>query len=90
MVKACSYQEHGEPAQILLNGKQPLQNLRLKVYQIQLIPGKDGADAVVTVREIIDEANCKRCDIRDTMYLIEPKVKVNGKVKFRYTIERPR
>lgn len=73
--------EHGEPAQILLNGKTASTKSEIKSGdQIQLIPGKDGADAVVTVREIIDEAAVKGVTIRDTMYLIEPKVKVNGKV----------
>lgn len=73
--------EHGQPAQILLNGNTASTKSEIKSGdQIQLIPGKDGADAVVTVREIIDEAAVKSVTIRDTMYLIEPKVKVNGKV----------
>ncbi|MGN7478036.1 cell division FtsA domain-containing protein [Solibacillus silvestris] len=73
--------EHGEPAQILLNGKSASTKSQIKNGdQVQLVPGKDGADAVVNVREIIDDAAVKSVTIDGTMYMIEPKVLVNGKI----------
>ena len=45
---------------------------------MELIEGRNGADAKVSVREIIDDAAVKTVTIRDTLHIIEPKVYVNG------------
>ena len=71
--------EHGQPAEILLNGE--VASTKTQIVNgdtIILVPGKDGAGATVTVREMIDEAAVKKVTIRETMYIIEPKVYVNG------------
>ena len=71
--------EHGQPAQIVLNGITASTKSQIKNGdQVQLIPGTDGADAVCSVRDIIDEAAVKTIMIRGTTYIIEPNVSVNG------------
>lgn len=73
--------EHGQPAQIVLNGEiASTKSLIKNGDQIQLIPGKDGTDASVTVGEIIDHASVKTVTIQDKQYTIEPKVLVNGNI----------
>ncbi|MEK4130909.1 cell division FtsA domain-containing protein [Solibacillus sp. FSL W8-0474] len=72
--------EHGQPAQIILNGEIASTKTQIKNGdKIQLIPGKDGADACATVRDIIDEAAVKKITIGEEKYIIEPKVIVNEK-----------
>ncbi|MBD8037534.1 cell division protein [Solibacillus sp. A46] len=72
--------EHGQPAQIVLNGEIASTKTLIKNGdKIQLIPGKDGADAYATVRDIIDEAAVKKITIGKEKYIIEPKVIVNEK-----------
>jgi cell division protein FtsA len=71
--------EHGEPARILLNGEEAsTKSLIVSGDKVELIEGRNGADAKVSVREIIDEAAVKTVTIRDTMFMIEPKVYVDG------------
>ncbi|WP_336046647.1 cell division FtsA domain-containing protein [Solibacillus ferritrahens] len=73
--------EHGQPAKIVLNGETASTKTQIKNGDIiQLIPGKDGADAYATVREIIDEAAVKKITIGKEKYIIEPKVIINEKV----------
>lgn len=73
--------EHGQAAQILVNGEPASTKSQIKSGdQIELIPGHDGADAKVTVREIIDGATVKSVTIQETLYKIEPKVYVNGNI----------
>ncbi|MEK3766790.1 cell division FtsA domain-containing protein [Solibacillus sp. FSL K6-4121] len=72
--------EHGQPAQIILNGEIASTKTQIKNGdKIQLIPGKDGADACATVRDIIDEAAVKKITIGEEKYIIEPKVIINEK-----------
>lgn len=73
--------EHGQPAQIILNGE----NASIKSHiqngdQIELIPGKDGTAASVTIGDIIDHASVKTVIIQEKQYTIEPKVFVNGQI----------
>ena len=73
--------EHGEPARILLNGEEAsTKSLIVSGDKVELMVGKNGADAKVNVREIIDDAAVKSVTIRDKMYMLEPKVYVNGKL----------
>ena len=72
--------EHGQPAQIIMNGEVASTKTQIKNDdKIQLIPGKDGADAYATVRDIIDEAAVKKITIGEEIYIIEPKVMINEK-----------
>lgn len=73
--------EHGQPAQIILNGENAsIKSLIKNGDQIELIPGKDGTGASVTIGEIIDLASLKTVTIEEKQYTIEPKVLVNGKI----------
>lgn len=73
--------EHGQAAQILVNGEAASTKSQIKSGdQIELVPGLDGADAKVSVREIIDGATTKSVTIQETLYKIEPKVYVNGNI----------
>lgn len=73
--------EHGQPAQIILNGEHAsIKSLIKNGDQIQLIPGKDGSGASVTIGEIIDHASVKIVTIQETQYTIGPKIFVNGKI----------
>lgn len=73
--------EHGQPAQIILNGEHgSIKSLIKNGDQIQLIPGKDGSGASVTIGEIIDHASVKIVTIQETQYTIGPKIFVNGKI----------
>ncbi|MFS0875767.1 pilus assembly protein PilM [Solibacillus isronensis] len=73
--------EHGQPAQIILNGENAsIKSLIKNGDQIELIPGKDGAGASVTVGDIIDHASVKTVTIQEKQYNVEPKVFVNGKI----------
>ena len=71
--------EHGQPARILLNGEEASTKSFIKSGdRIELIEGQDGKIAVVSVRDIVDDASIKSITIRETMYIVEPKVYVNG------------
>ncbi|MER2128556.1 cell division FtsA domain-containing protein [Solibacillus sp.] len=73
--------EHGQAAKILVNGEEASTKTQIKSGDIiELVAGLDGTDAKVTVREIIDEASVLSVTIRDTQYMIEPNVYVNGAV----------
>ena len=72
--------EHGHPARILLNGEEASTKSLIKNGdKIELIEGKDGATATVNVQDIVDSACVKTITIRDTIYVVEPKVMVNGR-----------
>lgn len=71
--------EHGQPARILLNGEEASTKSFIKSGdRIELIEGQDGKIAVVSVRDIVDDASIKSITIRETMYIVEPKVYVNS------------
>ncbi|MCP1145597.1 cell division protein FtsA [Lysinibacillus endophyticus] len=71
--------EHGQPATILVNGETAsTKTLIHHGDNISLIEGIDGVDAKATVRDIVDGASVKTVTIQGTMYIVEPKVKVNG------------
>ena len=71
--------EHGQPAQILLNGEAATTKTQIvNGDKVELVPGRNGVDASANVREIIDEAAVKTITIQDTTYKMEPKVYVNG------------
>ncbi len=73
--------EHGEAARILLNGEEASTKSQIKGGdKIELVAGKNGEDAKVNVREIIDAAAVKTITMQDTMYILEPKVYVNGEI----------
>ncbi|MEO4051903.1 pilus assembly protein PilM [Solibacillus sp. CAU 1738] len=70
--------EHGQPARILLNGEEASTKSLIKNGdKIELIEGKDGAAAIVNVRDIVDDALVKTVSIQGTMYIIEPKIYIN-------------
>ncbi|MFJ7736777.1 cell division protein FtsA [Lysinibacillus sp. NPDC097287] len=71
---------HGQPAQILVNG-QPASTKSViqSGATIQLIEGQDGQTATATVRDLIDGAAVKKVTLQDTMYVVEPKIVLNGK-----------
>lgn len=71
--------EHGQPATIFVNGqeattKTPIQNGDV----IELQEGKNGQDANVKIRDIVDSALIKSVTFQNTMYMLEPTVTVNG------------
>ncbi|RUL56511.1 pilus assembly protein PilM [Lysinibacillus antri] len=71
--------EHGQAATILVNGE--VGSTKTIIHHgdsISLIEGIDGTDAKATVRDIVDGASVKTVTICSTMYIVEPKVKVNG------------
>ena len=71
---------HGQPAQILVNG-QPASTKSIiqSGAAIQLIEGQDGQTATATVRDLIDGAAVKKVTLQQTMYVVEPKIILNGK-----------
>ena len=72
--------EHGQPAQILVNGQPASTKSVIQSGDaIQLIAGQDGQTATATVRDLIDEAAVKKVTLQDTKYVVEPKIIVNGK-----------
>ncbi|WP_107841291.1 cell division FtsA domain-containing protein [Metasolibacillus meyeri] len=73
--------EHGQPAQILLNGTPASTKSSIKSGDtITLVAGQNGRDATAVVRDIVDDALSKKVTINSTPYTIEPKVYVNTKV----------
>ncbi|MEC1177532.1 cell division FtsA domain-containing protein [Metasolibacillus meyeri] len=73
--------EHGQPAQILLNGTPTSTKSSIKSGDtITLVAGQNGRDATAVVRDIVDDALSKKVTINSTPYTIEPKVYVNTKV----------
>ncbi|MEG0258896.1 MAG: cell division protein, partial [Lysinibacillus sp.] len=71
--------EHGQPAQILLNGSPASTKSTIKTGDaISLIEGQNGQDADATIRDIIDGAAVKTVTIDGTKYIVEPKVYING------------
>ncbi|WPK10572.1 cell division FtsA domain-containing protein [Lysinibacillus louembei] len=73
--------EHGQPAQILLNGEPASTKSSIKNGDtITLIEGQNGRDATAIVRDIVDDALSKKVTINGTPYTVEPKVYVNTKL----------
>ena len=82
---------HGQPAQILVNGQ--LASTKTVVQSgdsIRLIEGQDGKTATASVRELIDEAAVKKVTLQDKMYVVEPKIIVNGKLSSIDTVLKDR
>ncbi|QCR33285.1 cell division protein FtsA [Lysinibacillus sp. SGAir0095] len=72
---------HGHPATILVNDEPASTKTAIKNGDvIILVEGRDGHEAKVTVRELVDDALFKKVTIQDTSYIIEPIVKVNNKI----------
>jgi len=72
---------HGEATTIYVNGQ--LASAKSIIQHgdvITLSEGKDGQDAKATLKDIIDSASIKSLTIQETVYEIEPEVKVNGKM----------
>lgn len=70
---------HGQPAQILVNGQPASTKSVIQSGDtIQLIEGQDGQTATATVRDLIDSAAVKKVTLQDTMYVVEPKIILNG------------
>ncbi|MER1986968.1 MAG: cell division FtsA domain-containing protein [Solibacillus sp.] len=83
--------EHGQAAQILVNGEEATTKTLIKSGdQIELIEGQNGADAIVTLRDIVDGATVKTITIRDTPYMVEPQVFVNGELSTLETVLKDR
>jgi len=73
--------EHGTPSQILLNGEEAsTKSLIRSGDNIQIIMGKDGEAAKVTVQDLLDAALFKRIMINDIAFSLEPKVFVNDNI----------
>lgn len=82
---------HGQPAQILVNGQ--VASTKTVVQSgdaIQLIEGQDGQTASASVRDLIDSAAVKKVTLQDTMYVVEPKIIVNGQPSSLDTILKDR
>lgn len=79
--------EHGQPATILVNGQEATTKTPIKNGDvIELQEGKDGQDANVKIRDIVDNALIKTVTFQDTMYMLEPTVTVNGE---KITLDTP-
>lgn len=71
--------EHGSPATILVNGQEASTKSKIQDGdEITIIPGEDGKDAHVTIRDIIDQASTKKINFNEQTYFVEPIVKLNG------------
>ncbi len=71
--------EHGQPATLHVNNEPANTKSLIKNGDvIHLIEGRDGANAQVTVRDLIDDASIKTVIIEGTMYMVEPLIQVNG------------
>lgn len=71
--------EHGQPANILVNGQVASTKTEIKNGDaITLIEGSNGKNASATIRDIVDNASIKTITIDDENYTIEPKVQVNN------------
>lgn len=71
--------EHGLPASLHVNKElASTKSLIRNNDVIDLIEGRDGANAKVTVRDLIDDAAIKTVTIDGTMYIVEPVIQVNG------------
>ncbi|MDN4493709.1 cell division protein FtsA [Ureibacillus aquaedulcis] len=70
---------HGHPARILVNGENASTKTKIKNGDvISLIEGRNGDDAMATVRDIVDEALIKNVTVQDMQYTVEPIVKINN------------
>lgn len=71
--------EHGNPASIFVNGESATTKTPIKHGdQIELVAGQDGKDAIVSIRDLIDDALVKNITIQDKPYTVEPKILLNG------------
>ena len=71
--------EHGTSSVILLNGnpassKDTISNGDM----INLIPGKDGKDASITIRELVDDMDTVHVSIDGVSVVLEPEIHING------------
>jgi cell division protein FtsA len=71
--------EHGEPANIFVNGTPASTKTEIKNGdRVELSEGKNGKPAAATVRDIIDNVSTLAVTIQGIAYQIEPKILVNG------------
>lgn len=71
--------EHGEQAAILVNGEMATTKSLIKNGdKIELQEGRNGKDANVFVRDIVDSSLIKTVTLQNTIYRLEPTITVNG------------
>lgn len=79
--------EHGHPATLSVNNEEASTKSIIRNDDvIHLVEGRDGTNAKVTVRDLIDEASIKTVTINSTMYIVEPTIQVN---EARATLDTP-
>ncbi|MFX3673157.1 MAG: cell division FtsA domain-containing protein [Paenisporosarcina sp.] len=72
--------EHGHPASLRVNNEPASTKSLIKNDDvIDLVEGRDGEHAKVTVHDLIDAAAIKTVTIDGTMYIVEPHILVNEK-----------
>ncbi|MFJ7934796.1 cell division protein FtsA [Sporosarcina sp. NPDC096371] len=71
--------EHGTPSTVLLNGKiASTKDFVTDADQIELLAGKDGADASATIRDLLDESMPIHATIDGISVKLEPAIFING------------
>ncbi len=71
--------EHGQAALIMVNGIEANTKTIIKNKDtIELLEGKDGNPGVATVRDLLDEASVQTVTFQGVMYIVEPKIYING------------
>ncbi|QGM29519.1 cell division protein [Bacillus sp. N3536] len=71
--------EHGQAALIMVNGMDANTKTIIKNKDtIELLEGKDGNPGVATVRDLLDEASVQTVTFQGVMYIVEPKIYING------------
>ncbi|WP_342577245.1 pilus assembly protein PilM [Psychrobacillus sp. FSL K6-2843] len=71
--------EHGQAALIMVNGMEANTKTIIKNNDtIELLEGKDGNPGVATVRDLLDEASVQTVTFQGVMYIVEPKIYING------------
>ncbi|MGE7978432.1 pilus assembly protein PilM [Psychrobacillus sp. NPDC093200] len=71
--------EHGQAALIMVNGMEANTKTIIKNKDtIELLEGKDGNPGVATVRDLLDEASVQTVTFQGVMYIVEPKIYING------------
>ncbi|MER2000043.1 MAG: cell division protein, partial [Lysinibacillus sp.] len=70
---------HGEPAKILVNGEEASTKTKISNGDVIVLEeGKDGLDAVATVRDLIGDISQVIVTIQGIAYNLEPKILLNG------------
>lgn len=83
--------EHGQPAEILLNGQPASTKTPIQMHdQITLIEGQDGREATAIVKDMVDEALIKKIMIQGQEITVHPKVMVNDKIATYDTVLKDR